>query len=276
MGSILNRRAAWLACGLLFISLLAGGCGSGAGVVRSTRNFPQGTGFTKHRIVVDGQQRTVWVFVPKDYSPQRRYPAVLFLHGLFEAGNGSGANAVSAGLGPVIANDPQNWPFITIFPQSTGTWRGEARERVAIGALDFAQSRWSIDHDRVILAGLSYGGLGTWEIGAHNPGRFAALVPASGFSATDLVERIVTMPVWAFSYRNDPWVRSQNSADMCRQITQQGGVARLTSFDGMGHDCWDRAVGESQVVAWMLAQRRGGGAEPMAISTAERAVASVE
>ena len=104
-------------------------------------------------------------FHPAPYRPDYRYPAILFLHGLFEAGDG-GDKVLGAGLGPVIANDPENWPFITIFPQSTGTWQGEDKEHLALAALDYAQSQWTIDQDRIILAGLSYGALGVWEIGA--------------------------------------------------------------------------------------------------------------
>src|SRR5262249_53964049 len=155
-----------------------------------------GRGFIEQNVTVDGQSHTVWVFVPKDYRPGVKYPAILFLHGLFEAGNG-GNKCVSAGLGPVIANQPEKWPFITIFPQSTGTWRGEERDHLAMAALDMAQAKYSIDSDRVVLAGLSYGGLGTWEVGARHRERFAALVPVSGHKATEDIDRLILLPVWA-------------------------------------------------------------------------------
>jgi predicted peptidase len=243
--------------------------------VRSTSHFPPGTGFTRHQLDIDGRERTVWVFVPKDYDPGRRYPAILFLHGLFEAGSGSGVSAVSAGLGPVIASDPESWPFITIFPQSDGTWRGDAREKLAITSLDFARSAWSIDEDRVILAGLSFGGLGTWQIGARHANRFAALVPVSGLRATEEIDRLVAMPVWAFSMSGDIWVVSENSEEMCEAITDRGGQARLTEFAGVGHDCWDRAVAESDLVDWMLEQRRQP-ARPADTPSRGQAVANIE
>src|SRR4029077_6304042 len=118
------------------------------------------------------------------------------------------------------------------------------------------QQNFSIDPDRVILAGLSYGALGTWQIGANHPDRFAALVPVSGHRATELVERLVLLPVWAFDMRGDPVVSSQNSEEMCREIDQHPGVARLTEFLGVGHDCWALAVHQSNLVDWMLEQRR--------------------
>jgi predicted peptidase len=235
--------------------LLAGGC-QGTIVSHSTDHFPQQTGFIQTQITCDGEPHAVWVFVPKGYSPQRRYPAILFLHGLFEAGRG-GDKVLSAGLGPVIAQDPEHWPFITIFPQSRGDWRGDDKDRIAIAALDAAQRHWSIDPDRVILAGLSFGGLGAWEIGARHPDRFAALVPVSALRSEEPVTQLRRMPIWAFASKDDPWVKSDNSRQMCQEITAVGGQPRLTQFAGTGHDCWEQAVFESPLLPWMLQQRRG-------------------
>jgi len=179
----------------------------------------------------------------------------VFLHGLFEAGDGDSA-CLKGGLGPVIAQRPDRWPFITIFPQSTGTWQGPERERLALASLDYAQSKWSIDPDRVVLAGLSYGALGVWEIGARHPERFAALVPVSGHKATEWVERLVYVPIWAFSAKDDPYVAAAGSEAMCKGINERGGWARLTEFYGGDHDCWEQAVRESNLVNWMLLQHR--------------------
>ncbi|HEX3356113.1 MAG TPA: prolyl oligopeptidase family serine peptidase [Tepidisphaeraceae bacterium] len=238
----------------MMLILIGTGC-RGDAVSRSTRAFPQSTGFVRREMMFDGKPQPLWVFIPKNYSADKQSPAIVFLHGLFEAGNGE-TSCLSGGLGPVIAEHPENWPFITIFPQSTGTWRGPERDRFVIASLDYAEQQYSIDPDRVILAGLSYGALGTWQIGANHPDRFAALVPVSGHRATELVERLVLLPVWAFDMRGDPIVSSQNSEEMCRQIDQHHGVARLTEFLGVGHDCWELAVHQSTLVDWMLEQRR--------------------
>jgi predicted peptidase len=236
------------------LMLLAGGC-TGTRVVRSTSEFPTGTGFSRHDFVFRGQTETVWVFLPRNYDAKKKYPAILFLHGLFEAGSG-GNKCLSGGLAPVIASYPEHWPFITIFPQSDSTWESEDRQRMAIGALNYAQAHWSIDQDRIVLAGLSYGGLGTWDVGARYPERFAALVPMSGFGSAPAVKRISSLPIWAFVYTGDPWVRSTDSVAMCEQIRDAGGTAILTEFTGVGHDCVGRAVNDSDLVTWMLRQRR--------------------
>jgi predicted peptidase len=250
-GAGVRSASAW---GVLLLLAVGSGC-SGRAVSQSTKHFPPGTGFSRHEVLVDGKPHAISVFIPRDYRAGQPRPAVLFLHGLFECGS-DGERCLSAGLGPVIARAPESWPFITIFPQSTGTWRGEERDRVAIASLDYAQQHWSIDSNRVTLAGLSYGGLGTWEIGARHADRFAALVPVAGFRSLDSVARIGATPVWAFNYSADLVVPADNSAQMCEQLNARGGNAKLTEFAGIGHDAWDRAVADSDLVEWMLAQRR--------------------
>src|SRR3954467_6111570 len=200
MGKLDERGAIYLRllCTKLTVLLLLSGVGCRSdSVAQSTRDFAPGRGFVQCQMTFEGKPRPLWVFLPNDYSPDQKFPAIVFLHGLFESGNGD-AGCLKGGLGPVIAEHPESWPFVTIFPQSTGTWRGEDRDRLVIASLDYAQHAFSINPNRVILAGLSYGALGTWQIGANHPDRFAALVPVSGHRATELAERLVLLPVWAF------------------------------------------------------------------------------
>jgi dienelactone hydrolase len=51
----------------------------------------------------------------------------------------------------------------------------------AIEVLDRAVSEFKPDPSRVYLTGHSMGGHGTWQIGAHFPGRFAAIAPSAGW-----------------------------------------------------------------------------------------------
>lgn len=241
---------------LIGMTCLLVGC-KGSTVARSTDEFPETTGFVQRQITVDGDIKTVWVFIPHNYRSNKLHPAILFLHGLFEQGNGEGGtNVLSAGLGPVIARNPAAWPFVTIFPQSDGTWEGEDRDRLAMAALEDATKHYMIDPARVTLAGLSYGGLGVWEIGSRHRDRFAALVPVSAFGAPELAPALANTPVWAFTSRDDIFVGSSNSVEMCQLIAAKGGRPRLTQFAGGSHDCWPQVVGQSDIITWMLQQRR--------------------
>ena len=64
----------------LFCLLLVTGCFS-PNPNDKLSNMPQGTGFTVHAVRSGGEERKYSVFVPRDYSPQKKYPAIIFLHG---------------------------------------------------------------------------------------------------------------------------------------------------------------------------------------------------
>lgn len=246
-------------CVLALVSVLVlfhiMGCVSGASVQRTTQEFPKGRGFVTRTVIVDQAERKFAVFIPRDYSPAKKYPTIVFLHGLFESGHDA-RRCLSAGLGPVIAKDPEHWPFISIFPQTMGSWRGASNERLVMACLDDVEANYSVDQNRVILAGLSYGGRGTWEIGARHRDRFAALVPMSGDAAYDACTRLKDMPIWAFHYSGDPFIPVSDAEKMVERIQTAGGKAKLTEFAAIGHDCWTRACSETDVVNWMLQQRR--------------------
>jgi predicted peptidase len=234
--------------------LLTTGC-TGRLVQSSTSHFPPNTGFLPRSLTLDHKPHNFSLFIPKSYSPDTPYPAILFLHGLFESGR-DGVNCLSAGLGPIIARDPDTFPFIVVFPQTRGTWLGEKKERLALACLDAAQREFNIDPDRVILAGLSFGGRGVYEIAARNPHRFAALVPVSGPANTELIAHLTATPVWAFHYKGDPFVPVRSSQQMVQRINARGGHARYTEFPSIGHDAWPRAVTQSDLLPWLLSQRR--------------------
>ena len=247
-----------LFAGLVFLNII--GCVSGASVQRSTCDFPENTGFLTRTVTVDDKERKFAVFIPRDYTPGKKYPTSVFLHGFFESGRDA-RRCLSAGLGPVIAKDPQHWPFISVFPQTMGSWRGSFNERLVLACMDDVEKNYSVDRDRVILAGLSYGGRGTWEIGAKHSDRFAALVPMSGDPAYDACGKLAKMPIWAFHYSGDPIMPSGGSEKMVEKIRAAGGNPKLTEFNSIGHDCWTRACSETDVVNWMLNQRRPDSAQ---------------
>src|SRR3954464_5180193 len=90
-------------CTKLTVLLMLGGVGCRSdSVAQSTRAFAPGRGFVQCQMTFDGKPRPLWVFLPNEYSPDEKFPAIVFLHGLFESGNGD-AGCLKGGLGPVIA-----------------------------------------------------------------------------------------------------------------------------------------------------------------------------
>ncbi|MEI8194437.1 MAG: dienelactone hydrolase family protein [Phycisphaerae bacterium] len=252
----LKALTAGLLLALLIVLLPA--CTSASGVKEEGNlGAPGGTGFMTKTLAAGDHTRQYSLFVPHAYSPDRRWPVIVFLHGIGEAGSDAQAN-LTVGLGPEVAKRARDFPFIVIFAQSTGGWDADSKAAAdVVATLEQVKKDYSVDADRVVLTGLSTGGYGTWAIGAKYRPEFSALVPMCGYSAKEsMIPELAKIPVWAFHNSGDPFVLANSSNWSCNQINKAGGHAKYTEFGALGHDCWKAAYSDPELFSWMLAQRR--------------------
>jgi predicted peptidase len=233
------------------------------------------TGFLDRTTAAGGRQYRYQVFVPRGHRRRKTWPVILFLHGSGERGM-DGLRQTSVGLPAAIRRDRQRFPFVVVLPQCRAeNWLGEMG-RMALAALDSAIREFRGDPARIYLTGLSLGGGGAWYIAATHSGKFAAVVPVCGkldmrtrrdrtkpapriaalLSAPDpyraLAERLGKTPVWAFHGDADDAVPVAESRRMVGAMTLAGGDVRYTEYEGVGHDSWDRAYAEPDLVPWLL------------------------
>ena len=118
------------------------------------------------------------VHLPPEYHPLRKYPAVLALH------DGTGSKAAIASW----SAEASRRGYVVIAPEYLPA--GDAgkeyayteSEHAAIElALRDARRRYSVDSDRVYLAGVLVGGNAAWDFGLAHPDLFAGVVIVSGF-----------------------------------------------------------------------------------------------
>jgi predicted peptidase len=232
--------------------LILAGCGSNpANVVND--GLPEGRGFLESTYTdARGKDRRFTVYVPGNYDASQRWPAIVFLHGLGEGGS-DGVKNTTVGLGPAIAKNPERFPFIVIFPQSGGTWDDAQEHELVIAALDTVKKRYSIDDKRIVITGLSTGGLGTWLVAAKYADRFAAVAPMCAYYADDAIAPLAQsrLPIWAFHNSGDPFVGAGGTRKMVERINASGGNAKVTIYGALGHDCWNAAYNDPQFIAWL-------------------------
>jgi poly(3-hydroxybutyrate) depolymerase len=75
----------------------------------------QETGFLDRSIVFDGVEYRYAIHVPRNWSPERRWPVILALHGGGNYGN-DGLSPTEGGLGKAIRIQPDRYPAIVVFP----------------------------------------------------------------------------------------------------------------------------------------------------------------
>jgi len=229
---------------------------------------PAATGFLYKTVEVDGQKYAYCVYVPPEYTPDKPWPVVLFLHGSGERGM-DGFRQTDVGIAHSIRRARNRVPAIVVMPQCRPDmyWTGPMLT-MAVRCLEAASREYHCDPERVYLTGLSMGGQGTWLLGAEYSAQFAALVPICGFAelsessgaAARLAARLTDVPIWCFHGAMDPHVPVAKSREMVAAIREAGGNVRYTEYPDGKHDIWDRAYNDPELWQWLFAQRRSAAA----------------
>jgi predicted esterase len=133
---------------------------------------PRATRIETFRSREDGSVQKYGLLPPSGDGPGP-FAVVLSLHG------------ASCDPEPQVASyAPKDWAFV-VAPTNTRPygfdWQDWGR-RNAINTLDEILARHPIDPDRVLLAGHSMGGHGTWHVGTAHADRFAGLAPSAGWA----------------------------------------------------------------------------------------------
>lgn len=71
------------------------------------------------------------------------------------------------------------------------------------------------------------------------------------------MERVKDIPFWLFHGDEDPVVPVEASNEAGRAIRRFGGDARVTVYEGVGHNSWDKAYAEADLPGWFLKHTLG-------------------
>ncbi|OJW22163.1 MAG: peptidase [Planctomycetales bacterium 71-10] len=214
-----------------------------------------GPGFHVRRVQTEQGPRDYTVYVPEGYDRSKPYPAILFLHGAGERGE-DGIVPSQVGIGPAIVQRG-GVPAIVVFPQARKTWQADSEDAAAaLKALDDVTKDYNVDPKRVILTGLSMGGMGTWSIAAAHPEKFAALVPVCGPGKSEDAAKYGSIPIRGFVGDDDFPRLHLGMRAMIEALRAAGTHPGYTEYRGVGHESWDRAYNDPATIDWMLSQKR--------------------
>lgn len=241
---------------------------------------PQDTGFLNRRVELRGVTYRFQVYLPEEYrkDDHKQWPIILFLHGRGERGT-EGMWQTQIGLPLEVRDHPERWPFIIVLPQCpfSNYWTDPEMQNMAMAALDQEAREFHADPERTYLTGLSLGGYGAWELARQHPQRWAAIAVAAGgvfwSYAPERWQQAGTLPaqyarplsrtpVWMFHGAQDNVVVPRQSELMFEAFKAVGGHVRLWIYQGLRHDCWDRAFNEPELPRWLLAHRLNSKPEP--------------
>ncbi len=221
--------------------------------------------FLNHEISLDGENYTYQLYLPPNAksAENEKLPLMIFLHGIRERGNGG---YISGMFSQIIKQYLKDIPAIIMFPQCRPNvyWSDPTMDKMVIRQIEAVENEFVVDEKRKYLVGVSMGGYGVWSFGSEYPDTFAALVSicggsplANGNRFLPIAEKIGKTPAWLFHGSEDNVVQVSESRNMAAAIKENDGNVKYTEYEGIGHNVYLNAIGEKELMTWILSQKLG-------------------
>jgi len=196
---------------------------------------------------------TVFAYVPTTYTPEKAWPALVWLHGGVNTDEDGGG---LDGMG-MLQEEAEARGVLLVSPsgRDTATWwsaRGVAHVRASL--LDLATT-YRVDPTRVAVAGFSDGGSGGFHLLAHAPDPYGCVLALMG---NPLVTRgaggptfpgnCTSLPILAFNGAKDALYPSERMKPLMDELTKAGAKLTWVDLPEAGHNPAD--LGESMGDVW--------------------------
>jgi predicted peptidase len=208
------------------------------------------------------------LFIPPGYKSDKKYPLIIWFHDSSARGSNNEAqisdeNEKGAYLWTTAGNQ-EKFPAFVLAPQCAQGENWSDPELNEIGAplqlalevLALVEKDYSIDLSRVYLIGQSMGGLGVWALLQKFPEQWAAAVVVASYDNFTNVRAITRVPLWIFQGDTDSTVPVDLARQMVKQLKKAGGAPLYSEYHKAGHDVWNEAFANPQLVSWLAAQKR--------------------
>ena len=219
------------------------------------------------------------ILTPMNYSPSKKYPVIVFLHGAGERGSDNELQLKWGGNLFIDSVNRARFPAIVIFPQcpANETWARMKRINIPndslggfrtpdtvatksmqllLNFLDTLLHNGTIDKKRIYIGGLSLGGFGTFDALQRRPDLFAAAFPICGGGDPQFVKRYrKKIPIWVFHGDADKTVPVSNSRIMVDALKKAKANVKYTEYPGVEHDSWINAFAEPDLLPWLFEQK---------------------
>ncbi|MDQ7817225.1 MAG: dienelactone hydrolase family protein [Melioribacteraceae bacterium] len=192
------------------------------------------------------------LYFPKDYSEDKSFPLLLFLHGAGERGND--LNLVKKHGPSKLIEEGKDFPFVVASPQCPTDKRWNTKALIAL--IDEIISNYKIDEDRIYVTGLSMGGNGTWRLATEIANRLAAIIPICGWGDPFDICSIGNLPVWTFHGAKDFIVPVTSSQVLVDRLKYCKGNAKITIYPEAGHDSWTETYNNPEIYEWLLSHSK--------------------
>lgn len=228
------------------------------------REYISGTDTLRYRILF-----------PENYDKTKKYPLLLFLHGAGERGRDNETqltHGMKLFVQPEIRKD---YPVIVVAPQcpldqSWNTGKADRNVKPIVRAYDYNApiatplklaieltnqviKTEAVQKDNVVIAGLSMGGMGTFEAVGRYPKLFRAAAPICGGGDTKFYRKAHSkVKYWVFHGDADDVVDVKYSREMVARLKELKADVKYTEYPGVNHGSWTNAFAEAELPKWLF------------------------
>ena len=230
--------------------------------------------FSKELFVSDKDSLPYRLLLPKNYDNAKKYPLIIFLHGVGERGNDNELQLVHGKDLFINMNRNNNFPSIVAFPQCSKNsyWANVSRInnsfsfsdnptenkslKLVEGMINELQSNFKINSNQIYIGGLSMGGMGTFELVYRNPDMFAAAFAICGGANPKIGEKISKTNWRIYHGDKDFVVPVKLSIDMYNSIKSFNKNVYLKIYPDVNHNSWDNVFREPDLFPWLFSNSK--------------------
>lgn len=231
--------------------------------------------YQAHSFTKNGTVLPYRLLLPKNYSPDKKYPLLLFLHGAGERGADNLSQLVHGSSIFLDSIFRKRYPAIVVFPQcpKNSYWSSVERDAqtgfsfskkpkrnrtlsLVEGLLKELKSNYGVNKKQIYVGGLSMGGMGTFELVYRNRREFAAAFAICG-GAHPKTARKIRRPAWRIDHgEDDAVVPIYHSTQMVSALRKENASVLYFSYPDVNHDSWNKVFNDPSFLPWLFTQTK--------------------
>ena len=197
-------------------------------------------------------------YLPENYDSSVSYPVVMFLHGETRKGNDNEKQLYNAQdlFDKVIEQESTN-PCILVAPQCSADNSWTDLSDMIDGVVNDIQNQYSVNSEKIYIAGYSEGTEGCYKVASDNPDEYAGIIAIAGKGDATSAQAIAknNTGVMIFAGSEDDTEINDSSKAIYKALVEKGATnVEYKEIYGEGHNILKSAANTSGLLDWLFAK----------------------
>ncbi|MBE5785268.1 MAG: phospholipase [Clostridiales bacterium] len=205
------------------------------------------------KVFVSPEVGEIWslVAVHENRAEGEKLPLLVFLHGMGERGHDLDLLCYH-GVGRFL-KEGREFPAVVFCPQCPVETKWRLITPFVKEMILAVAKEYNVDESRISVTGISMGGYGTWDLMGKYPELWYKVAPICGGGDAALAPNMKDIPTRVYHGQKDEAVPFAESEKMVEAIKAAGGAPEFFVYPEIGHNVWDTAYRETDLMDWLLA-----------------------